>query len=223
MLELTKDMRVSELIASRIPLKDLRKILSTRDTTIREVFNSLGYFYNKSQHEWQHDTKFPNKDMTFNEALAQLKAATPKQTPKVNKDLIKTNKEVAVTTHYNELIETNSQRNIEVLNAIGLSETEFQVLKKMIQERIQEHPHDQLSILNEVSKLNTRSRKNKTYYISEELVAEVDRIADELNIKKSQLVEVALLEFFKRHASINKLIETNSHRIYLQVAIFSVW
>ncbi len=202
MLELTKDMRVSELIASRIPLKDLRKILSTRDTTIREVFNSLGYFYNKSQHEWQHDTKFPNKDMTFNEALAQLKAATPKQTPKVNKDLIKTNKEVAVTTHYNELIETNSQRNIEVLNAIGLSETEFQVLKKMIQERIQEHPHDQLSILNEVSKLNTRSRKNKTYYISEELVAEVDRIADELNIKKSQLVEVALLEFFKRHASI---------------------
>ncbi|MFW0068558.1 MAG: hypothetical protein AB8Y35_03250 [Coxiella endosymbiont of Dermacentor silvarum] len=202
MLELTKDMQVSELIASRIPLKDLRKILSTRDTTIREVFNSVGYFYNKSQHEWQHDTKFPNKDMTFNEALAQLKAATPKQTPKVNKDLIKTNKEVAVITPYNELIETNNQRNIKVFNAIGLSETEFQVLKKMIQERIQENPHDQLSILNEVSKLNTRSRKNKTYYISEELVAEVDRIADKLNIKKSQLVEVALLEFFKRHASI---------------------
>ncbi len=33
-------------------------------------------------------------------------------------------------------------------------------------------------------------------------MAEVDRVADELNIKKSQLVEVALLEFFKRHGSI---------------------
>lgn len=186
-LELTKDNKVSELIANKKPLKELRKILNTRDTTIREVFNSLGYFYNKSQHEWQRDANSPDKDMTFNEALAQLKAAASKQTSKVNR----------------KLIETNSQRNIEVLNAIGLSENEFHVLKKIIQERIQqEDPHDQLPIFNEIAKLNTRSRKNKTYYISEELVAEVDRVADELNIKKSQLVEVALLEFFKRHGSI---------------------
>lgn len=203
MWELTKDNNVSELIASKKSLKELRKFLNTRDTTIREVFNSLGYFYNKSQHEWQRDANFPDKDMTFNEALAQLKSAALKKTPKVNKKLIEVNKEVAVTTPNNELIETNSQRNIEVLNAIGLSETEFHILKKIIQERIQqEDPHDQLPIFNEIAKLNTRSRKNKTYYISEDLVAEVDRVADELNIKKSQLVEVALLEFFKRHGSI---------------------
>lgn len=210
MLDLTKDNKVSELIASKKSLKELRRILNTRDTTIREVFNSLGYFYNKSQHEWQRDANFSDKDMTFNEALAQLKVTTLKQTPKVNRKLIEvnkkligTNKEVTVTIPNNELIETNSQRNIEILDTIGLSETEFHVLKKMIQERIQqEDPHDQLPIFNEIAKLNTRSRKNKTYYISEELVAEVDRVADELNIKKSQLVEVALLEFFKRHGSI---------------------
>ncbi|MFJ7842250.1 hypothetical protein ACIQXG_22790 [Lysinibacillus sphaericus] len=217
MLELTKDNKVSELITSRVPLKDLRKILSTRDTTIRKVFNSLGYFYNKSQHEWQRDINFPDTDMTFNEALTQLKVVASKQTPKVNKklievnkdlievnkDLIETNKEVAVTTPNNELIETNSQRNIEILHTIGLSENEFHVLKKMIQERIQqEDSHEQLPIFNEIAKLNTRNRKNKTYYISEELVAEVDRVADELNIKKSQLVEVALLEFVKRHGFI---------------------
>lgn len=194
MLELTKDNNVSELIASKKSLKELRKILNTRDTTIREVFNSLGYFYNKSKHEWQRDANFPDTDMTFNEALVQLKAAAAMQTPKVNKKLIEVNK---------DLIETNSNQNIEVLKAIGLSENEFHVLKKIIQERIQqEDPHDQLPIFNEIAKLNTRSRKNKTYYISEELVAEVDRVADELNIKKSQLVEVALLEFFKRHGSI---------------------
>ena len=68
--------------------------------------------------------------MTFNEVLAQLKSAASKQAPKVNKELIETNKEVAATVPNNELIETNSQRNIEVLNAIGLSETEFHVLKK---------------------------------------------------------------------------------------------
>lgn len=218
MSELTKNKKVSELISSKKSLKELRKILNTRDTTIREVFNSLGYFYNKSQHEWQRDANFPDKDMTFNEALAQLKAVSPKETPKVNRKLIEvnkeliktnnklieTNKEVAVTTPNKELIETNSQQNLEVLNAtIGLSENEFHVLKKMIQERIQqEDPHEQLSIFNEIAKLNTRSRKNKTYYISEELVVGVDRVADELNIKKSQLVEVALLEFFKRHGSI---------------------
>jgi len=201
MWELTKDNNVSELIASKRSLKELRKFLNTRDTTIREVFNSLGYFYNKSQHEWQRDANFPDKDMTFNEALAQLKAVSPRQTPKVNRKLIEVNKELIKTN--NELIETNSQQNLEVLNAIGLSENEFHVLKKMIQERLQqEDPHIQLPIFNEIAKLNTRSRKNKTYYISEELVAEVDRVADELNIKKSQLVEVALLEFFKRHGSI---------------------
>jgi len=200
---LTKNSKVAELIASKKSLKELRRILNTRDTTIREVFNSLGYFYNKSKHEWQRDANSPDKDRTFSEALAQVKAAAYKQTPKVNRKLIETNKEVAVTTPNNELIETNSQRNIEVLNAIGLSENEFHVLKKMIQERIQqEDPHDQLPIFNEITKLNTRSRKNKTYYISEDLVAEVDRVSDELNIKKSQLVEVALLEFFKRHGSI---------------------
>lgn len=194
MLELTKDNNVSELIASKKSLKELRKFLNTRDTTIREVFNSLGYFYNKSQHEWQRDADVSDKDMTFNEALEQLKAVSSRQTPKVNRKLIEVNK---------ELIETNSQQNLEILNAIGLSENEFHVLKKMIKERIQqEDPHDQLPIFNEIAKLNTRSRKNKTYYISEELVAEVDRVADELNIKKSQLVEVALLEFFKRHGSI---------------------
>lgn len=201
MWELTKDNNVSELIASKKSLKELRKFLNTRDTTIREVFNSLGYFYNKSQHEWQRDANFPDKDMTFNEALAHLKAVSPKQTPKVNRKLIEVNKELIKTN--NELIETNSQQNLDVLNAIGLSENEFHVLKKMIQERIQqEDTHEQLPIFNEIAKLNTRSRKNKTYYISEELVAEVDRVADELNIKKSQLVEVALLEFFKRHGSI---------------------
>lgn len=201
MWELTKDNNVSELIASKRSLKELRKFLNTRDTTIREVFNSLGYFYNKSQHEWQRDANFPDKDMTFNEALAQLKAVSPRQTLKVNRKLIEVNKELIKTN--NELIETNSQQNLEVLNAIGLSENEFHVLKKMIQERLQqEDPHIQLPIFNEIAKLNTRSRKNKTYYISEELVAEVDRVADELNIKKSQLVEVALLEFFKRHGSI---------------------
>lgn len=201
MWELTKDNNVSELIASKKSLKELRKFLNTRDTTIREVFNSLGYFYNKSQHEWQRDANFPDKDMTFNEALAQLKAVSPRQTPKVNRKLIEVNKELIKTN--NELIETNSQQNLEVLNAIGLSENEFHVLKKVIQERIQqEDPHNQLPIFNEIAKLNTRSRKNKTYYISEDLVAEVDRVADELNIKKSQLVEVALLEFFKRHGSI---------------------
>jgi len=203
MWELTKDNNVSELIASKRSLKELRKFLNTRDTTIREVFNSLGYFYNKSQHEWQRDANFPDKDMTFNEALAQLKAVSPRQTLKVNRKLIEVNKEVAVTTPNNELIETNRQQNLEVLNAIGLSENEFHVLKKMIQERLQQEDlHEQLPIFNEIAKLNTRSRKNKTYYISEELVAEVDRVADELNIKKSQLVEVALLEFFKRHGSI---------------------
>jgi len=201
MWELTKDNNVSELIASKKSLKELRKFLNTRDTTIREVFNSLGYFYNKSQHEWQRDANFPDKDMTFNEGLAQLKAVSPKQTPKVNRKLIEVNKELIRTNK--KLIETNSQQNLEVLNAIGLSEKEFHVLKKMIQERIQqEDPHEQLSIFNEIAKLNTRSRKNKTYYISEELVVEVDRVADELNIKKSQLIEVALLEFFKRHGSI---------------------
>lgn len=66
MLELTKKGNISELISSEKSLKELRKLLNTRDTSIREVFNSLGYFYNKSQY----DANFPNQDMTFNENLS---------------------------------------------------------------------------------------------------------------------------------------------------------
>ncbi|PIJ97504.1 hypothetical protein CTN02_13585 [Lysinibacillus sphaericus] len=55
----------------------------------------------------------------------------------VTKKLIEVNKEVAVLLLINELIETNSLQNLEVLNAIVLFENEFHVLKKMIQERLQ--------------------------------------------------------------------------------------
>ncbi|WP_341300670.1 hypothetical protein MHB44_20585 [Lysinibacillus sp. FSL H8-0500] len=77
---------------SKKTLKELKKLLNIRDITIREIFNSLGYFYNKSQHEWQHDAKYPDTDMIFNEVLVQLKAAASKKTPEVNSKLIGVNK-----------------------------------------------------------------------------------------------------------------------------------
>lgn len=211
MSELNKDSTVIELINSKNPLKKLRTILSTRDTTIKEVFNATGYFYEAKLHKWiKLEDGQLDENVSFEVALEQLKGKS-----RANRKLIETNNDdvarVAPSKKIanSELIETNSDGNTEVLNALGLTPSKWNVLMEIIEERMlqMENKVDVNEIYNEIAHLKSRKRKNKTYYISEDLTQEVVELAEELNIKISQFVEVALIETLTKYKSTKTIIK----------------
>ncbi|MBC9702627.1 MAG: hypothetical protein H9W83_08885 [Leuconostoc sp.] len=55
------------------------------------------------------------------------------------------------------------------------------------------------TIYEAISKLQSRRRANKTYYVSEEIVQEVQAFTEAHAIKTSQFVEIALLEAMKKY------------------------
>lgn len=55
------------------------------------------------------------------------------------------------------------------------------------------------TIYEAISKLQSRRRANKTYYVSEEIVQQVQAFTEAHAIKTSQFVEIALLETMKKY------------------------
>jgi len=213
-MELNKNSTIIDLINSKQSLKKLRVLLSIRDSTIKDVFNNAGYFYEAKIHKWvKKEEGILTDDITFQKALEQLGKSSNLK-PKTNKKLIETNSkiienaiiEVAATdtTIVNkELIKPNSNEiSVDLLNGLGMTMARWNLLMEMIDERERMNQTalvDINEIYNEVARLKSRKRKNKTFYISEDLTQEVVEFAEELNVKISQLVEVALIEMLKKY------------------------
>ncbi|MEX3625869.1 hypothetical protein [Viridibacillus arvi] len=157
------------------------------DKTVRKVLINNGYTYNESKHTWVQSE--PNKEL--------IETNSNRVEPVVEviqeKDLIKTNRTPNRKTN-----------TISFWDEVGLSSQEFAVMKEIIRERM-EHAattadqNDTKYIYEEISKLKARNRKNKTYYISEDLIEDVGEFADKLNVKLSQLVELSLIEFMRKY------------------------
>lgn len=173
------DLALEGKSASRILNYFKEKSIPIADKTIRKVLKSNGYKYIQNKHIW-------------------MKVEH-------NKNLIETNSNedetVFEVVKEEELIKTNSNSNsISFWDEVGLTPQEFSIMKEIIHERMMDQSKtDNSEIYNEIAKLKTRKRKNKTYYISEELIEEVEEIADRLNVKLSQLVEVSLIEFIRKY------------------------
>lgn len=103
--ELNTESTIKQLIESGKSLKELRKILSKRDTTIREVFNHIGYFYDRKQKAWLHEDDTKSDEINFQQALDELKGV---QTPKTNAKTMELAQQETVAT--TELMSTNGQR-----------------------------------------------------------------------------------------------------------------
>ena len=73
MLEFDRNSTIKELINSQKNLKALGWMLSIRDTTIKEVFNGLGYFYDKKSKQWLNENESYQADWTFQQALEQFR------------------------------------------------------------------------------------------------------------------------------------------------------
>ena len=99
-----------------------------------------------------------------------------------NADLMSTNE---------KLIETN------VLNVLGMTLEEVQVLKQLIYERMNNESPDDIYVA--ISKLGGRNRKNKTLYISEGITNNVQEFCDNRGIKLSSFVEIAMIEAMMKY------------------------
>lgn len=57
----------------------------------------------------------------------------------------------------------------------------------------------QVNIFDEIKKLSGRDRANKTYFMSKELAEKMKEYADNNNIKVSQIIEIAIIDFLKKY------------------------
>lgn len=197
MLEFNRHSTIKELINSKKNLKALGWMLSIRDTTIKEVFNGLGYVYHKKSKEWVNENENYQANWTFQQALEHIRPRTRKLKTKLTEKNSETTEE-----------ETNIGLSEGVLNAIGLPHNELTVLKETIIEGMNQGliQVNVMDISNEVSKLNSsRKRKNRTFYLGEELMGNVTDLANKSNVKVSQLVEVALIEMLDKYKTSIKI------------------
>lgn len=197
MLEFNRNSTIKELVNSKKNLKALGWMLSIRDTTIKEVFNGLGYVYHKKSKEWVNENENYQANWTFQQALEHIRPRTRKLKTKL------TEKNNEITEE-----ETNIGLSEGVLNAIGLPYNELTVLKETIIEGMNQGliQVNVMDISNEVSKLNSsRKRKNRTFYLGEELMGNVTDLANKSNVKVSQLVEVALIEMLDKYKTSIKI------------------
>lgn len=90
-----------------------------------------------------------------------------------------------------------------ILASLGLNKNQLDSLKLILNEPNSiESGFNSIqsdSIHDAIRKLTSRSRKNKTYYISEELIDKVNNFAEHHTIKPSALIEVAIIEVLKKY------------------------
>lgn len=186
-----RDNFIIEMALSGVATKDIatklrEKGIPTAKKTVGKVLNTNGYSYNKSTQTWIKNEA--NDELIETNSIKGIEQKKDKHA-----QLIETNK---ILNEKVQLIETN----IDVWNEIGLSQQEFSIMKQMIRERM-EHAATTINydIYDEIARLKVRKRKNKTFYISEDITNEVTKLAEKLNLKISQLVEIALLEMIKKN------------------------
>lgn len=148
--------------------------IPTAKKTVSKVLKEQGFTYDKKAHQWQ-------------------QGAT-------NAFLMQNNVEGDSVTYEPVKIETAPlpANAITLLDAIGVSPIQLNVLLEMANERIK--GIDPSRSIGEVAgKLKARTRGNKTFYIDKELAEDAAVFAERHGIRLSQLVEVALIEAMEKY------------------------
>ena len=96
-------------------------------------------------------------------------------------------------------IERAAEAKDFILAALDLTQIEFESIKSLINSKNEFSSNPFESIHEAVKELGGRDRKNKTYYISTEIIERVAEFAEEKSVKVSQFVEIALLDALKKY------------------------
>lgn len=156
------------------------KGIPTAKKTVAKVISDNGYTYDKKNSKWIHNNNVNVNEITKKESLIM------NENVKTNVN-VKKKKNVIMNENVNELF----------------SNQEISILKEIIKERMEvsatiENHHD---IYDEITKLKveSRKRKNKTFFIDEDITKEFYKIAKKIDVKPSQLVEILFKEFIDRY------------------------
>ncbi|TGN30377.1 hypothetical protein [Lysinibacillus sp. S2017] len=84
-----------------------------------------------------------------------------------------------------------------ILASLGLTTNELESIKELIHSGLATAFNE--SIYEAVKQLGSRERKNKTYYISTEIIERVAAFTESKNVRVSEFIEVALLEAIKKY------------------------
>lgn len=168
----TKGLSVVKIV-EKLATKDIR--CATK--TVAKVLKNKGFVYDKKNHSW-HKPERTEERIVYNRSTVEP----------IEKMEIEQNNYI-------------SNRDTGLVEFSGLSPIEFNTLKTMIAERLEGKKQVGSKLIEEVAKLKVRERKNKSYYISIELSDQVAQLAEKNNIKISNAVEVALIDFIKQYNS----------------------
>lgn len=110
-----------------------------------------------------------------------------------------------------ELMKTNATTNVldfgdkeqmqhAILEVLDLTIDDLEALRSIGQANEQSAAAiETVSIFEEIKKLSGRDRANKTYFMSKELSNNMKEFADANNIKVSQIIEIAIIDFLKKY------------------------
>lgn len=98
-------------------------------------------------------------------------------------------------------MKNKKKKNKTVQNTTDLTNEEILFIRELMrqQKEIAATTAENHDIYDEIAKLKVESRKNKTFYISEDITNELMEIAKKLDIKISKLVEVAFMELLDKY------------------------
>lgn len=151
--------------------------IPTAKKTVAKVLKNKGFEYDKTSHSWHKPIIEEN-----------IRVSNTNEGSAVEKLEIEQNNYISNT-------------NAQLVEMLGFTPTEFNVLKTMIAERMGgESNSGKKNLVEEVAKLRVRERKNRSYYISKEIADRVAELAEENNLKISNVIEVALLDFLHNYS-----------------------
>lgn len=186
MVNIIRDSLIEDWALAGLSIKEIveklhNKEIPTATKTVSKVLKNKGFIYNNSNHSW--DRSKTNKDIIVS-----------------NSDKVDTSEKLEIK---NTIMKTNRNVNsIQLIEMLGFTPNEMDTLKVMITERIEGITTvEKESILGKVAKLKVRERKNKTYYISTDIVEGISNIAEKNGVKISNIVELALIDFIKQYNS----------------------
>ncbi|QFG01282.1 hypothetical protein PB01_20850 (plasmid) [Psychrobacillus glaciei] len=86
-----------------------------------------------------------------------------------------------------------------ILEVLDLTMEDLEAVRSIGQHSEVAATTEKVSIFEEIKKLSGRDRANKTYFMSKELSGNIKEYADDNNIKVSQIIEIAIIDFLKKY------------------------
>lgn len=195
--------------------KDLYKLSKIPKDILPFLFKSAGYTREKQKYVAGTDA---NENITIENLLPAAKEFH-KQTqitkltnaePVPPKVVVLEAKKPKKNIENQELMETNALANVldfgdkkqmqhAILEVLDLTLEDLQAIRSIGQATEQPSTLENGSIFEEIKKLTGRDRANKTYFMSKELSNNMKEFADNNNIKVSQIIEIAIIDFLKKY------------------------